>query len=1386
MKLFTLLSLSLCLFLNSIAAGTPGLNYNYYEGLWKTLPNFSSLTPVKKGVATNVSLDPRSKEMQYAFQWTGYINITATGNYTFETNSDDGSRLMIGSTVVVNNDGEHASQFVTGTIALKAGAYPITVTYFQSYGGQTMEMYWSSNVGLSRQKITDNVLTVNDPGAVAHASGLNYNYYEGLWNTLPNFSSLTPVKKGVAANVTLDPRVKDMQYAFQWTGFINIPAAGNYTFETNSDDGSRLMIGSTVVVNNDGEHASQFITGTIALKAGAYPITVTYFQSYGGQTMEMYWSSNVGLSRQKVADNVLNYYEGLWNTLPDFTTLTAVKKGSSANVTLDPRNKEMQYAFQWTGYINIPAAGTYTFETNSDDGSRLMIGTTVVVNNDGEHASQFVTGSMVMSAGYYPITITYFQSYGGQTMEVYWSSNAGISRQKITDNVFSLNNLSGANAPVVTTPVIVEPVAPVVVAPIITTVSNTPDLRGINNYYFSTAYGDDSRTAAQAQNSTTPWKTISKLNSMMSTLKQGDAVLFNRGETFTGSIIMNQSGTAGSPIIFSAYGTGNKPVITGFATLTSWNSVGNGAWEASLSSGSYLNMVTLNGNVQPMGRFPNLNSANKGYLSLESHAGNYQITDNQLGSSVNWTGAEVVIRKNDWVLDRGPITNHSGNTLTYVSPTAHQPIDGYGYFIQNSPLTLDQTGEWYYNPATKKLRMYFGSANPADYAVKASMVDTLVFVNSKNYVTFDNLGFYGADVAAFQVNNSSFIKVQNSDINYSGFEGVSADNSPYISINHSNNSGVKLYPGSSYASIKGNAVRNSGTIPGMGSSNNQQMVGLFIDASPSNNIELNTVDSSGYCGITFTGDYTTVKNNVINNFCLTVSDGGGIYTWGGWDKVGRKVTGNIILNGIGAFEGTNSTTPGGAVGIYTDDRSSHVDISNNSIANCVRSGIYLHNSHEMNVSGNTFYNNTTQLSMVHDPLEPDDPIRNVTTTGNVIASSKSNQFLVENSSTLNDIANFGSYNNNYYVRPTDQSGIITTTTQDNGLYTTAYFDLAGWNTQYNFDKQSANSPLKIPAYTVNKLIGTNKFFNGSFNNNIDGAFVMSAPGRGTGSFCSGGKLDGGAMQVTFDAAGGPSNNVGAYIDFGAVTAGKTYVVKFSLLSAAPGKTIKTFIMQNGGSYGKLSDLKYFNLSTTRTDNQFLFTAPSTLSNAMIAFEINGTDCPFWLDNLQIFEAEVATVNPDDYMRFEYNGTSNSKSVSLDGTYVDAKNKQYTGSISIDPFSSVILIKQTTLTTGTQAETQSTAALVATSEAIAQEATAIAVKVSPNPAHEKLQVAVSLPENTKAASMSLYTLAGVRLSTTPMYATDRIVPVEVASLNSGVYIININYDGHLITKKFVKQ
>src|SRR5437868_1321958 len=90
------------------------------------------------------------------------------------------------------------------------------------------------------------------------------------------------------------------------------------------------------------------------------------------------------------------------------------------------------------------------------------------------------------------------------------------------------------------------------------------------NYYFSSISGNDGRTPAEAKHSSTPWKTIDKLNSFFANLEPGDSILFKRGEIFYGAITVSKSGSSNLPIVIGAYGTGSKPMITSFIKLSNW------------------------------------------------------------------------------------------------------------------------------------------------------------------------------------------------------------------------------------------------------------------------------------------------------------------------------------------------------------------------------------------------------------------------------------------------------------------------------------------------------------------------------------------------------------------------------------------------------------------------------------------------------------------------------------------------------------------------------------------------------------------------------------------------------------------------------------------------
>jgi parallel beta-helix repeat protein len=431
--------------------------------------------------------------------------------------------------------------------------------------------------------------------------------------------------------------------------------------------------------------------------------------------------------------------------------------------------------------------------------------------------------------------------------------------------------------------------------------------------------------------------------------------------------------------------------------------------------------------------------------------------------------------------------------------------------------------------------------------------------------------------------------------------------------------------------------------------------GYAIQTSSDNNlIEYNEIRNTSYIGIRFGGNHTVVKNNFIDTFCTTKDDGAGIYTWTGSSNqefVGRKVTGNIVINGIGAHEGTPSTASQ-AEGIYLDDNSSGVEVAGNTVHNVSSKGIYVHNARNIVVRDNRFVNNGTQLHMNHDNLG--DPIRNAVVTGNVFFASKASQLTSYVGSIKDDLNQMGSMDHNYYARPVDDVlTIMTQKTTSAGRISNNY-DLEGWKKSSGRDLASRRSPMAIPTFKIVNLDPTNKYPHGSYS--TSGTVTTGIHGsNSTLSWNSGGKLDQGALQVK------GNGNSSVTIKAGSVKKSKHYVLRFSAL-ASKNAIMKVLLLQSNSPYAALGEKVTVEIKTGRTEHEVVFPMANDELASSMRFESTDSDLTYWLDNVSLHEADAEAINPEDYIRFEYNPTKTDKSIPLDGTYVDMKNTTYSGTL----------------------------------------------------------------------------------------------------------------------------
>ncbi len=767
-------------------------------------------------------------------------------------------------------------------------------------------------------------------------------------------------------------------------------------------------------------------------------------------------------------------------------------------------------------------------------------------------------------------------------------------------------------------------------------------------YYVSSTSGNDSYTSTQAQSMATPWKTIGKVNSFFASLNPGDTVKLQCGSSFNQELNITKSGTSAKQIVITSYGSGYAPVITGFALLTGWGGGSGNIWQTTCPTcGAGSNMVKEGNVAQPMGRWPNTwSNSDAGYAQIQSYNGTVSITDAHIGASgKNWTGSKIVIRKNRWVIENDTILSQSGNTITYRTGTVFTPANKFGYFIQGHPGTLDQQGEWYYNPANKVVQIY-SVGSPAALNVQISRVDTLLNCTSVQYVTVNGIEFDGANKVAICIFRSNYVTVQNCSVKYSGLDAVEITTCNYLNFNnirtdYTNNNGFMAYCNNS--TIQNCIIQRTAAIPGMNLPVNSGM-GIYLVGN-GNTIAYNTIDTVGYSGICFQGVSNNVTNNYVNYFCFVKDDGGGIYTWNGATDstdthTAGAITNNIVTNGMTAPAGTDSSVAGIAHGIYLDENTSGCTVTGNTVAHCT-AGVFVQDIRNCSIRNNTLFDCIGQLVMRH--ALSTGAFSGDVFSGNYCVTKLDTQYICEVSSPISPVGKIASYistGGNHYAQLASGSY----------FYLFAMTDFFGkgpfgsWQSTYHEDASGSNNlPINFLPYTINSYIGSNKYTKG----NIVTPFLTGAVGS----------------RVITSAA------------VGSITSGAYYVLSYTMVSPDAAHTMLNFLEEGVSPYPQLSAVTSTATAKPSSVNTIIWQATGSYSNALLVFQLSNNVQALSVSNISLYQANVTANNPANNYIFQVNPSKSAMKLALSGTYQDAAGATYTSSVTIPAYGSVILIKK---------------------------------------------------------------------------------------------------------------
>jgi len=587
------------------------------------------------------------------------------------------------------------------------------------------------------------------------------------------------------------------------------------------------------------------------------------------------------------------------------------------------------------------------------------------------------------------------------------------------------------------------------------------------NYYFS-AVGNDKEAGTTPKKA---WQSIERLNNL--TLKPGDSILFRRGDTFKGEIVVRQSGKSGKPIVFSAYGKGNLPILSGAIQLK--NAKTNALQQQEFAVTQKVLKLYVNDKKQTLARTPN-----SGYYTTGEGIGRIGFHSTLTQPNSYWNGTSVVIRTVDWIFEHRTVESFEDGKLKFTFPSKYNLAKSYGYFLEDKLELLDSIGEWY--SSDKSVQIISNQDLNTQKVEGVILQNGIVLLAGVKNIVISSLQFekYAASGIWAQQGSGNINVLHNKIINV-GLMGVWLDtlvnnsNVKYNVIEDVAGRGVSGIRNQN-CTIEHNNIRRIGLWPGEGVSGVNGMEAIVIENQEKNHalsnarnnrISFNEVDSTGYAGIRMDGKNSVCEFNVVKNTSLKLNDSGAIYCFG---KVkGRthnnRISNNLILNAVGNTEATPLNDMA-TNGIYIDNNSTQIVVENNTVIHVSSNGIFVNDASPNNiVRGNTTFDCVAGIAF--SEWMKKDSLFGCIVDNNTTVCTERSQNSVSILTYLGPSINVGNFSNNTYINAHDGFFLKYRTDPEKGQRRSDLFRLPNWQASTGQEKGTRSLELKAPKIIYN-------------------------------------------------------------------------------------------------------------------------------------------------------------------------------------------------------------------------------------------------------------------------------------------------------------------------------
>lgn len=338
----------------------------------------------------------------FSAQWLRTIELPK-GKYRFSLEGNDGVAMYINDELFLDGWKDQSGRTYLKDYVHSGGPLAVRVVYYNAGGEGIVKLTWKEVEDVERfpdywvgEYFNEDTLS-QAPSLIRNDKSINFNWGEG----------------------SPSPEIEKDDFYALWKRTINLDA-GLYRFHIVADDGARLKVGNTILIDEWRNHngAASFVQD-YRHKGGELPLILEYYEDGGEAMIGLSWreideSKTIDVWRAEYYNN--NALQGSPSVIRNDQAIN-FNWGSDAPV--DGIHSD-DFSVRWTRQLDLPK-GWYAFSITADDGVRLFINRQLVIDEwHSQDGKTTITSSIDHPGGQMLVELQYYERWSDAKVRLIW------------------------------------------------------------------------------------------------------------------------------------------------------------------------------------------------------------------------------------------------------------------------------------------------------------------------------------------------------------------------------------------------------------------------------------------------------------------------------------------------------------------------------------------------------------------------------------------------------------------------------------------------------------------------------------------------------------------------------------------------------------------------------------------------------------------------------------------------------------------------------------------------------------------------------------------------------------------------------------------------------